>query len=417
MKIIENVPMEGMPWFDEHKWVSPMNFMSQFYGKGVSRSIYIHDVTLRDGEQTCGLNWTEQERVDIALALNDLGVKSIEVGMPIISEDISNAAKRLVKMNLRAEIVPFCRARKDDIEYAAATGVEKIIIEHAVNPYTNAFAYKVNTEKLIERFVSNAAYAKSLGLRVTCMGWDVTRTTQEYVRKVYKEVVDAVHPESIVFTDSFGVATPHAVYQCLKDLREHLNGTPIEFHVHNEFGMAMGSVMAAAYAGVSGIHSSINGLGERTGNVATEEVATALALLLNIPTGVNLKKIDTVTKMIEKITHIAIPRNKPVTGKRLFWLESGVVVHAKTRIEAEGINAAMAPYLPSVIGREPIKVVLGGSSGKESMIFYLEELKLPYTENDIQPILDRVKALGRQKRDVISDEEFLDIYKSVTKNK
>lgn len=409
MKLLENMPMEGAPYFSDEKWVSPMNFMPEVMGEETSKSVYIHDVTLRDGEQTCGLNWTEDERVDIAIALNDLGVRSIEVGMPIVSDDIGRAISRLVKMNLKAELIPFCRARLDDIESAAKTGVEKIIVEHAVNPYTNYYAYNVDTEKLLDRVISSIEYAKSLGLKVTFMGWDVTRGTLEYAKKVYKAIVDAVHPEAVVFTDSFGVATPNAIYHVIRELRKELK-IPVEFHVHNEFGMAMGSVMAAAYAGISGIHSSINGLGERTGNVPTEEVATALELLLNVHTGIDLKKINSITKMVEKITQIPIPRNKPITGSRLFWMESGVVVQAKSRLEEVGIKAAMFPYLPSVVGREEASVVLGGSSGKSSIVFFLDKLGLPYEESDLEPLTELVKAFSRKKRNVVSEDEFKRIY-------
>lgn len=417
MKLLENMPMEGAPYFGEKKWVSPLNFMPEVKGEETSSKVYIHDVTLRDGEQTCGLNWTEDERVDIAVALNDLGVKSIEVGMPIISEDIGRAIKRLVKMNLTSELIPFCRARKDDIEFAAKTGVEKIIVEHAVNPYTNYYAYHADTEKLLDRVISNVSYAQSLGLKVTFMGWDVTRGTLDYAKKVYKTVVDAVHPEAVVFTDSFGVATPQAIYHSIKELKKVLGDTPIEFHVHNEFGMAMGSVMAAAYAGISGIHSSINALGERTGIVATEEVAAALELLLNIDTNINLDRINDVTLMVEKITGIPIHYNKPVTGKRLFWMESGVVVQAKSRLEQAGIQAAMFPYMPELVGREPANVVIGGSSGKDSIMQYLDKMGLAYAEDDLQPLTDKVKELGRAKRDVVTVEEFENIYKEYMNNK
>ncbi|WP_313755608.1 hypothetical protein [Tissierella sp.] len=415
MKIIENMPMEGTPYFNEKKWVSPMNFLSEVMTNTTSKKVYIHDVTLRDGEQTCGLNWTEQERVDIAVALDKLGVKSIEVGMPIISEDIVSAIRKLVDMNLDAEIIAFCRARKDDIDYAIKAGVSKVIVEHAVNPYTNYFAYKVETDELLERVIDSIEYAQSKGLKVTFMGWDVSRGTLDYAKKVYTEVVKRTNPESVVFTDSFGVATPHAVFHVIRELKEALGDTPVEFHVHNEFGMAMGAVMAAVYAGVDGIHTSINGLGERTGNVATEEVAAALEILLNVDTGINLEEIDKITKMVEEITNIPIHNNKPVTGKRLFWLESGVPVQAKTRLEEGGISAAMTPYLAEIVGRENTKIVLGGSSGKENIQIYLEGLNLPYKDEDIDKLVEKVKLEGRKHRRVLTEEEFLDIYNSTVK--
>lgn len=415
MKVIENMQMSGAPYFNDKKWVSPMNFLSEVMPNTTSKKIYIHDVTLRDGEQTCGLNWTEEERVDIALELNKLGVKSIEVGMPIISEDIVRAVRKLVDMNLDSEIIAFCRARKDDVDYAVKAGVSKVIIEHAVNPYTNYYGYNVDTDKLLDRVISAIEYAKSKGLRVTFMGWDVTRGTLEYAKKVYYEVVKKTNPESVVFTDSYGVATPHAVYHVIREFKKLLGDTPVEFHVHNEFGMAMGSVMAAAYAGVDGIHSSINGLGERTGNVATEEVAAALELLLNIDTGINLEYIDEITKKVENITNLPIHYNKPVTGKRLFWLESGVPVQAKSRLEDAGIAAAMTPYLAEVVGRENTQIVLGGSSGKENILIYLDKLGLNYADEDIELLLDKVKEKGRELRRVLTDEEFLEIYNSTVK--
>lgn len=415
MKILENMPMEGAPYFSNKKWVSPMNFMPEVMPETTSKKIYIHDVTLRDGEQTCGLNWTEDERVKIAVALNDLGVKSIEVGMPIISDDIVRAVRRLVDMNLEADIVAFCRARYDDIDYAVKAGVKKVIVEHAVNPYTNYYAYKVDTDQLLDRIINSIEYAKSKGLRVTFMGWDVSRGTLDYAKKVYSKVIEKTNPESIVFTDSFGVATPHAVFHVIRELKKLAGDIPVEFHVHNEFGMAMGAVMAAAYAGVDGIHSSINGLGERTGNVPTEEVAAALEILLNIDTGIKLEKIDEITKMVEEITGIPIPGNKPVTGKRLFWLESGIPVQAKTRLEEAGIAAAMTPYLPELVGREGIKIVLGGSSGKESVKIYLDELGLPYEEEDLDILVQKVKEEGRKLRRVLTKDEFIQIYDSLQK--
>lgn len=413
MKIIENMPMDGAPYYNSKKWVSPLNFAPAVMGPSTSHSVYIHDVTLRDGEQTCGLNWTEEERVEIGVALDKFGVKSIEVGMPIISADIGRAVRRLVDMKLRAEVVAFCRARRDDIDCAVQAGVSKVVVEHAVNPYTNLYAYNVETDELLTRVSDAIAYAKTSGLNVTFMGWDVTRGTLDYAKKVYYSIVSKCRPDAVVYTDSFGVATPHAIYYAITELKQELGSTPIEFHVHNEFGMAMGAVVAAVYAGVAGIHSSINGLGERTGNVATEEVAAALELLLNINTGVDIKKIDWITSLVENITNLSIHNNKPVTGKRLFWLESGVPCQAKTRLEKAGIAAAMTPYLPEIVGREDTKVVLGGSSGRENVQLYLENLGLKYEVEDIDQLLEKVKTEGRRVRRVLTESEFMDIYRVV----
>ena len=416
MKVLDNMPMEGAPWFEKGvKWVSPMNFDPAVMPASTSKRVYIHDVTLRDGEQTCGLNWTEDERVEIGVALDDLGVDRIEVGMPAVSEDISRAITRLVKMNLRAAIVPFARCVKDDIDAAVKAGASHIVVEHAVNPYTCMYGYNCDTEKLVDRIVSSVNYAKEQGLATTFMGWDVTRATLDYVLGVYERVVEAAKPEAVVFTDSFGVASPHAIFHAISQLKARLPGVRVEFHVHNEFGMAMGSVIAAAYAGVDGIHSSINALGERTGNVATEEVAAGLKLLLGIDTGVDIGKLGEACSMVERITNIPTWRNKPVTGTRLFWLESGVVVDAKAKMEPAGLIPAMCPYMPEVVGHSPIEVVMGGSSGKASVKYFLEQRGVACTDAQVEEILEKAKTLGRSLRRVLEPAEVDAIIEEVLK--
>lgn len=411
LKEIDGFKMKGQPYFDDSKWVSPMNYEEGVYTKEVPESIYIHDVTLRDGEQTTGLNWTYEERIEIALLLNELGVKSIEVGMPIVSEDIVQATQELSKMDLQSELVGFCRARTDDVEHAHKANLNKIIVEHSVNQYTNLYGYHVDDDAVVERVLSAIDKATSLGMKVTFMGWDVTRSPLEQVMDVYRRIVERVPVESVVFTDSFGVATPRAVGRAVRELKRELK-VPVEFHVHNEFGLAMGSVSEAIFNGVDGIHASINGLGERTGNVATEEVIAMSEILLNLKTGTNSKVINKICKRVSEITDIPVPQNKPVTGTKLFWLESGVVVNAKQRMEDAGIAAAMSPYLPEVVGREPIEIVLGGSSGKVSIEYYLEKHNIPYDESfDFEAVLAEVKKLSRQNRRVLTDDEFIEIVK------
>jgi len=409
LKEIEGFKMIGQPFFDETKWVSPMNYEEGVYTNEVPDSIYIHDVTLRDGEQTTGLNWSYDERIEIALLLNELGVKSIEVGMPIVSQDIVQATLELSKMDLQSELVGFCRARIDDVEYARKANLKKIIVEHSVNQYTNLYGYRVDDDAVVERVLSAIDKASSLGMKITFMGWDVTRSPLEQVMDVYRRIVERVPVESVVFTDSFGVATPRAIGKAVRELKRELK-VPVEFHVHNEFGLAMGAVSEAIYNGVDGIHSSINGLGERTGNVATEEVIAMSEILLNLKTGTNPKVINKICMRVSEITGIPVPQNKPVTGTKLFWLESGVVVNAKQRMEKAGIPAAMSPYLPEIVGREPIKIVLGGSSGKSSIEYYLDKHGISYDDDfDFDTVLAEVKKFSREKRRVLTDEEFVKI--------
>jgi len=412
-KELKDMPLNDTPYFDNTKWVCPKNFDKKIKGENALDNIYIHDVTLRDGEQTCGLTWNEDQRVKIATALNEFGVKSIEVGMPVVSDENKRAIKRLVKMNLKSEIIPFARSLKKDVDASLECGAERIVIEHAVNPYDNEYVYGVSSEQVIDRIVSTIEYAKKNGMKPTFMGWDTTRSTFDYVLNIFTEVAKRAHPHSMVFVDSFGVASPFAIEFFFTELKKNIPDIPLEFHVHNEFGLAMGSVFAAARAGVAGIHSSINGLGERTGNVATEEVAAALKILMGIDTGVDLTKIGEVSRLVEDISKIKVANNKPVVGKRLFWVESGIVVDAVDKLNEVGIEPAMSPYLPSLVGMGEIQVKLGAFSGNASVKYWLKKLGYEATDEQIKEISDIVRQEGRIRGTLLEMKDFKGIVEKV----
>ena len=411
---LQEMKMKGTPYFDKNKWVSPLNFMKEASFNEFPKQVKIHDVTLRDGEQTCGLVWREDERIRIAESLNDLGVDRIEVGMPIVSDENMRAIKHLISMNLKSEIVAFCRALNKDIDAAYESGVNRIIVEHVVNPYVNEFVYKSSAEQVISRVVECIHYAKDKGIQVTFMGWDTTRSNLDYVLKVFSEIAQKASPKSIVFVDSFGVATPFTIYFVFKELRKLIpDSIELEFHVHNEFGLAMGSVIAAIAGGARIIHSSINSLGERTGNVATEQVAAALKILLNIDTGVDLTKLWGVSKLVQDISKISPGYNSPVIGEKLFWVESGIVVDALKKLNAKGIRSAMTPYMPNLIGRKGPIIKLGAFSGKSSVKLFLKTKNISVNNDELEKIVEKIHYEGRIRKAVLEESEILSIIHKV----
>jgi len=414
LKELAGMPMKGSPYFDENRWVSPLNFLDGAMAKRLPKKVAIHDVTLRDGEQTCGLVWREDDRVRIGEALNELGVDRIEVGMPIISEEEGNAVRRLKKMKLNSELVAFCRAMPKDLDAALEVGVDRIIVEHAINPYLNEYVYHRTMEQVVDTVTDCIEYVKKNGTKVSFMGWDATRAPIDYTLEAFKRIAHNAHPETMAFVDSFGVGTPYAIQFAFEELRKVVpEETGLEFHVHNEFGMAMGSVIAAIVGGARTIHSSINGLGERTGNVATEQVAAALKILLNIDTGVDISKIGEVSRLVQDISHIAPADNSPVVGGRLFWVESGSVVDALDRLNSAGIQAAMTPYMPQLVGRPGPFVKIGAFSGKASIRYYVRLSGIDATEEQLEDILDRVHAEGRIRKAVLEDSVLESITASV----
>ncbi len=405
--------LNGKPWFDNEKfWGSPHNY-SPSITKLLPKSVYIHDVTLRDGEQTPGVAFKADERIVIAEALNELGVARIEAGMPIVSKDIANGIKKLVNMNLKSQVVAFARAHKDDINASLDCGVKAIVVEHTVNPYLCRWGYDLTEDKVIERLITSVRMAKDNGLHTTFMGWDFFRAPLDFSKKIYTEVVKNAHPDALTLVDTLGVATPAAVQETFVEFRKMFPDMVLEFHVHNDYGMAVGAVLAAVIGGANGIHTAMNGIGERTGNVATEEVCMALEMLWGIKTGVDTTKFMYVSKIVEEISKFKLAKNKPIVGEHLFDIESGVVTHIVNEMNKQGFKPVMTPFTPEMVNQKPVRFVLGKGSGKVTILQHLDKLGIKCTDEQADEITEEVKAYGRVMKALLSDDDLVRITKRI----
>jgi methanogen homocitrate synthase len=414
VKDLPEMPLHNVPFFDDNRFVSPWNFEPGVHPATMSKSVYIHDVTLRDGEQTPGVVWKNDERIRIALALDEIGVQEIEVGMPIVPE-VAATIRQLIDMKLKARIVPFARARQDDLDAALDCGAKAIVVEHCLNPYLVKHAYGLDYAGLIDRCVTWTAYAKEKGLRTTFMGWDVTRAPVDYALRVYKEIVRQAKPDALVITDSYGLASPLAMFHVMQLFRQAFPSLPLELHIHNEFGMAVGAVVAAIAAGVNGVHTSMNGLGERTGNVPTEEVVACLQIDLGIDTGIDMSKFGSLSRMIREMSKVDLAPNKPVVGWRLYKVESGVVTHAITKMQEAGFKAGTFPFTPELVGQDPIEFVLGAGTGRNTIQFFLSQVGIHATDEQADEILTMVHDEGRVRKGLLKREDLQVLAKKVIK--
>ncbi len=408
--------LRDKPYFkDGAWWVSPFNFIideviKDFKGKHV----VIHDATLRDGEQTFGVAFSPDERVRIAEALDELGVPRIEIGMPPASPVIAEGMKRIVKRNLKAEPIGFIRTMKSDIDIAIDCGVKTVILEHIMNPFACETAYGLEKAEVIDRIVTTTRYANEKGLKTIFMGWELTRGDDlDYIKDVYTTIARESRLDGLVVVDTVGVALPRAIGFIFKKLREWIPGVPLEFHTHNEFGTANGAILEAVANGASVVHTAVNGLGERTGNAATEEVAMMLELLAGVKTGLALDRLADVCLLVENISHRPIPLNKPIVGRGLSDLETGIGVDLHRKFQRAGFHITIQPFMPEVVGQEPFKLVLGKNSGKATVEYYLDKLGLTADEDQLGKILDRVKYEGRIQKSLISEAQFANICKEV----
>ncbi|MEI8191880.1 MAG: homocitrate synthase [candidate division NC10 bacterium] len=415
METLEGIRLDGMPYFAPQYWVSPLNY-EPVVKRGYPEQVEIYDVTLRDGEQTPGVAWNEDERIRIALALEEMGIRRLEIGMPVVSETIPRAIKRLLQMNLRTELVALCRSKRDDIDLCADIGLRAVIVEHPINPYLCKHALDLSVDQLLERLITSISYAKAQGFHVNFFGWDAFRTSIPYLQKIYGTVVREAKPDSVTLTDTFGVALPSAVKLAVEKVREVIGKTPLEFHGHNEFGFGTAAALAAVEGGAAGIHSAINGLGERTGNTPTEEIVMALELLVGVKTGVDLSKIQNVSSLVAEIAKVPVPDNKPVVGRNLSRVESGLVTDIISRMKKLGVETGMAPFAPELIGAEPMQYVIGKGSGKANIVHYLEKNgvdPVQVTKEQMDAILSEVKTESRVRKAVLSERDLMQIVRKI----
>ncbi len=412
VKDLPEMPLRNAPFFDDNRFVSPWNFEPGVHPAGMSKSVYIHDVTLRDGEQTPGVVWKNDERIRIALALDEIGVQEIEVGMPIVPA-VAATTRQLIDMKLKARIVPFARARQDDLDATLGCGATAVVVEHCLNPYLVKHAYGLDSAELIDRCVTWTAYAKEKGLRTTFMGWDVTRAPVDYVLSVYKEVVRQAKPDALVITDSYGLASPFAMFHAVQRFRQAFPSMPLELHIHNEFGMAVGAVVAAIAAGVNGVHTSVNGLGERTGNVPTEEVVACLQIDLGIDAGIDTGKLGGLSRLIRDLSKADLAPNKPVVGSRLYKVESGVVTHVITKMQEAGFKTGIFPFTAELVGQDPVEFLLGAGTGRNTIQYFLGQAGIHATDDQADKILAMVHDEGRVRKGLLRPEDLRALAKKV----
>jgi len=407
--------LKGKEHFENGRyWVSPLNFEDEVISDFRGKTVQIHDVTLRDGEQTVGVAYSPEERVAIAEALADIGIHRIEIGMPPASPEIMEGMKRIVKRNLDSEMVAFVRTIKKDIDMALECGVKTAILEHIMNPYACDAAYGLSKEEVIERIVGTVKYANENKLKTIFMGWDLTRGDDwDYVKDVYTTLARETHLDGLVAVDTVGVASPRAVRFLFKKLREWLPDVPLEFHSHNEFGLGNAGCLEAISAGASVIHTAYNGLGDRTGNVATEEMVMILELLAGIKTGIRLDGLTNVSLTVENISRRVLAANKPIVGRDLNKLETGIGADLHRKFRDAGFDVTIQAFVPEMVGMESYRLVMGKNSGAATIEFYLDQHGIKATEEQVKDITDRVKWQGRVQHTLLTDAQFLKVCSDV----
>jgi len=372
-----------------------------------SRTIRFYDTTLRDGEQTVGVVFSPQQKLEIAKKLDELGVGRIEAGFPRVSAEDAEAISLILRAGLKhSEIWGFSRATRGDVEELVRLGLRASVIELPVSDL-KLKAYGISRDEAVKRATEAIGFAAENGIRVAFFGVDGSRADLEFLRQIYSAAIDAGAKE-IVLVDTIGVCTPEAAEFLVRWAREWAGeDIPIHWHGHNDFGLATAIAVAAVRGGATWIQGTINGMGERAGNADIAEVALALQCLYDIPVELKLERIREVSEVVRRAGKYELEGWKPLIGDNLFLRESGAVA------SQFHIPEAIEPYAAELVGARR-GIVLGKKSGLDSVRLKAEELHLDVPEAQRSAVLHAVKRKAIANGGLLSDEEFRAIVQNLT---
>jgi isopropylmalate/homocitrate/citramalate synthase len=402
------------PWKTDKWYTSPWNFAPEVREQmQFSPNIEFHDVSLRDGEQQAGLIFNKEEKIVLAEKLAELGIQRIEAGMPVVSDQDAEAIREILKRNLGPKIFAFARCMKEDVKRSVDLGVKNIVLEVPASDHIIEHAYRWEFEKAIEVSIEATLYAKENGMYVSFFTIDGTRAEIDDYLTIVERVAAEGHMDELTVVDTFGGLNPHSVPYLIKKVKERVTDKPIGVHFHDDFGLGAATTIMGLAAGADIAHTSISGIGERSGNTPYEDVAMALLTMYGIDTGLNYEKIYPLSKYLREVTGLTVRQNRGIIGDCVADIESGIVAGWYKNVEGVA-PLELSPFLYNLVGHPDTKVVIGKLSGLPTVEIYLDRLGMETEDKDAKmEILKRVKDRALEKHCLLTLEEFGEIAKNV----
>ena len=401
----------------------------------LSKKVLICDESLREGVKAPTVFLTYVEKVKLAKMMDEIGVSVINVGFPGLSDDEKDTIRRIANESFQhASLVASARIIKSDVEKCLHCGVREVAIFTAFNGLNLQYRLKMSREQALERTIECIKYAKDHGMKVDFVLEDCSRTPLQEILQIFEVAVN-VGADLLVVADTLGFLRPLSTRYLISRIRKGLSeitkkDVPLSIHCHNDFGLATANSLAAVEEGVKYVHTCVSGFGGRAGCAPLEEVCTALELLFNVDTGVDLRKLNRLSQLAEKAFALPIQFHKPIIGENAFTFEEGVLDDTTL-----GNPLIYEPFPPEIVGRTPV-FYIGRQAGTRLVKNRLSKAEIKATPMQIEEIsrrmrrthesLDKgeaqmifyqIKKLRKDLRKVLTEQEFWDTVEEVTGQK
>lgn len=368
-------------------------------------TVWLCDTTLRDGEQTPGVAFSFEEKAKIATRLSDAGIDELEVGVPSVGPDEFDTIRRLANLRLPVRLMTWNRAVRSDLETSFRTGVGGVSVCIPVSDQHIQHKLRKSREWAIESMRECVTLAKKEG-KYVCLGMeDASRADVDFLISIIKEA-ESLKVDRIRLADTLGVLDPLEVYVRFFPLARR-STIPLEFHAHNDFGMATANAIAAIKAGFKAVSVTVGGLGERAGNAPLEEVAVAIQHVLNRSTLLDISQVHSICQMVSAITRREIPHSKPIVGSEVFTHTSAVHLDG---IRKDVVN--YQPFPPESISREH-SIAIGKYSGAKELVRLLEKEGIAFNQDQLTELLIRVRLYSSVKKTSLEVKDILPFVESI----